>query len=635
MWGVTLDSVSSGSGGVAIEPRGEYQRRLDVASARVALLARRDDAGANLRLVAFVALVVLGILTARGSIAWTWPIGVVVAFVILVGIHGRAVAARRKAEGIADYYRKGLGRLDGDWAGKGVPGTRFLNEGHPYAADLDLFGVGSLFERLCLAQTAAGETTLAGWLLARSSVETIAIRHDAVKELRGKLDLREDLAFLGHDVRAAGDPEVLARWGDDAPAAGPAAWRWVTFAVVAATVAALAGWMAESVGPRWFLGLLAVECVVALAFRPRVSHALAGIAERGPELAHLAALLGRIEREPFESTRMRELVEDLGVGPGSPSRRLAHLAGLLTWLEARHNTLFTLLAALLLWKTQFGLGVATWRAAHGKEIGRWIAAIGEIEALSSIAGYAFENPDDPFPEFDVEGRVADNDPHEIATVSATSLIDLPEKPPILEADGLGHPLLAVDRCVRNDIRLGVEPSVLAVSGSNMSGKSTWLRTVGANVVLAQAGAPVRAKWMRLSPLAVGGTLKVHDSLQEGKSRFYAEILRLRQLLDLAKGPTPLLFLIDEVLAGTNSHDRLQGAEAVIRGLLDRGAIGLFTTHDLTLAEVAESLAPRATNVHFADHLDADGRLAFDYTMRPGVVRQSNALALMRAVGLEV
>ena len=166
-------------------------------------------------------------------------------------------------------------------------------------------------------------------------------------------------------------------------------------------------------------------------------------------------------------------------------------------------------------------------------------------------------------------------------------------------------------------QIGGEMRVMVVSGSNMSGKSTWLRTVGINAVLAQAGAPVRAAWLRLSPLAIGGTLRVHDSLQAGRSRFYAEILRLKRLVEMAPGSPPLLFLIDEILHGTNSHDRLQGAEAVIRGLIDRGAIGLFTTHDLTLAEVAGRLAPRAENVHFADHLDDAGRLAFDYRMRPG------------------
>jgi DNA mismatch repair ATPase MutS len=189
-------------------------------------------------------------------------------------------------------------------------------------------------------------------------------------------------------------------------------------------------------------------------------------------------------------------------------------------------------------------------------------------------------------------------------------------------------------CVPNDLTLGREPQLLVVSGSNMSGKSTFLRTVGVNAVLALAGAPVRAERLRLSPLAIGATLRVEDSLQRGQSRFYAEITRLRQILDLAKGPVPVLFLLDELLSGTNSEDRRAGAEAVLRRLADTGAIGLVTTHDLALTSVADGLGAAGANVHFDERLEGD-RLAFDYTMRPGVVRQRNALALMRAVGINV
>jgi len=188
--------------------------------------------------------------------------------------------------------------------------------------------------------------------------------------------------------------------------------------------------------------------------------------------------------------------------------------------------------------------------------------------------------------------------------------------------------------VRNDVRLGPDCAALVISGSNMSGKSTLLRTIGVNAVLAQAGAPVCAARLRLTPLAVGTSMRVADSLQAGTSRFYAEIQRLKQLVDLARGRLPLCFLLDEILHGTNSHDRRLGAEAVVRGLVERGAIGCVTTHDLSLAHIADSLALRAANVHFADHLE-HGEMRFDYRMQPGVVQHSNALALMRAVGLEV
>ena len=190
------------------------------------------------------------------------------------------------------------------------------------------------------------------------------------------------------------------------------------------------------------------------------------------------------------------------------------------------------------------------------------------------------------------------------------------------------------RSVRADLLLADEPRVLIVSGSNMSGKSTLLRTLGVNTVLALSGAPVRARALRLTPLQVGASIRIQDSLQAGASRFYAEITRLRQIVDLTAGALPVLFLLDEILHGTNSHDRRIGAEGLVRGLINRGAIGLVTTHDLALARIADELSPRAANVHFEDHLE-EGRMIFDYLLRPGVVQKSNALELMRSVGLEV
>jgi hypothetical protein len=237
---------------------------------------------------------------------------------------------------------------------------------------------------------------------------------------------------------------------------------------------------------------------------------------------------------------------------------------------------------------------------------------GEFEALSALAGYAWENPEDPFPDVVDEAGG-----------------------PRFEADALGHPLIPRESCVRNDVRLGGEhPQALVISGSNMSGKSTLLRTVGVNTVLALAGAPVRAGRLRLTPLSVGATLRIQDSLQTGTSRFYAEITRLRAIVDLTGGRPPLLFLLDEMLNGTNSRDRRTGAEAVLGWLVGHGAIGLVTTHDLALSQIADTLAPRAANVHFEDHLE-DGRIRFDYVCRPGIMTRSNALELMRAVGLDV
>jgi DNA mismatch repair ATPase MutS len=240
---------------------------------------------------------------------------------------------------------------------------------------------------------------------------------------------------------------------------------------------------------------------------------------------------------------------------------------------------------------------------------RGLNAVGEIEALSSLAGYYYERPNDVFPEF-------------------------VEETPCLDATAIAHPLLNESSVVRNDVSLGPEARLLVVSGSNMAGKSTFLRTLGINVLLAQAGAPVRAKRLLLSPLAIAASIRVIDSLEEGVSRFYAEILRLRQIVNMTTGRLPVFFLIDEFLQGTNSLDRRLGAEALTRVLVEHGAIGLITTHDLALADIPEKMGKQAANVHFEDRIEG-GRMLFDYQLRRGVVRTSNAIELMRSVGLTV
>jgi DNA mismatch repair ATPase MutS len=271
---------------------------------------------------------------------------------------------------------------------------------------------------------------------------------------------------------------------------------------------------------------------------------------------------------------------------------------------------FAPVAALLLWATQYAFAIERWRDAHGIHVPQWLDAVAKFEALTAIAAYAFEHPDQVF-------------------------ADIETAPTHLSAVAMAHPLLPPG-AVANDLSLGgAHPVLVVVSGSNMSGKSTFLRALGLNVVLAQAGAPVRAASFRLSPLVVGASIRVLDSLQDGRSRFFAEILRLRQVVELARARNgAVVFLLDELLAGTNSHDRREGSAGVLRGLVDLGAIGLATTHDLALADIAIAHAPRAANRHFSDEFQ-DEVLRFDYQLRDGPVRSSNALALMRSIGLDV
>jgi len=430
-----------------------------------------------------------------------------------------------------------------------------------------------------------------------------------VEELRQRIDLREDLALLAGDVRVGLHPEALRSWGGAPPIALSSAHRIAAPVLATFTVAAILGGIFGPSGLIPALFAVSVEIGYALTLRSRVRRVVDKVDAPGRDLDLFAGLLARLEREQFQAPLLVELRAALDTQGVSPSRRIARLHRHIELLDARRNQLFLPIALLLLWTTQLALAIERWRSICGPRLGRWIDAVGEFEALCALAGYAYEHPGHPFPEITDGGCC-------------------------FEARGIGHPLIPPDLCVPNDVQLGEELRLLVVSGSNMSGKSTLLRAMGTNAVLAHAGAPVCADRLRISPLAIGASIRIQDSLQEGTSHFYAEITRMRQVMALAEAPGSTLFLLDEIFHGTNSHDRGIGAEAVVRGLLERGAVGLVTTHDLALARIADALAPRAANVHFEDHLE-EGKIAFDYRLRPGVVEKSNALELMRAVGLPV
>jgi MutS-like protein len=590
------------------EPRSEYLRRIDERRASSARLLQRFRKIGFIRLAALaVGLILLWFVVFAGLSAW-WLVFPAVVFVALGRVQARITEARLRCERGARLYEQGLARLDDRWAGAGATGERFSDHAHPYAEDLDLFGHGSLFELLSTARTHVGEETLAEWLLTPAGIEVVRARQEAVSELRPKLDLREDLALLGEGVPSGESARGLAVWANGpywniSPSTRPTA---IVISVL--TLATLIGWFA-GLSPIPFVLVLIIRQIFVYRLRVPVERVISEVDGPGSNLSLLSGILKRLERERYESSLLIELRAALDVAGSPPSREIARLNRLVELLDSRRNFVFAPVAAILLWPLQCAISVERWRQQTGPAVGRWLAAVGELEALSSLACYAYEHPQDPFPE-------------------------LTDSSARFEATAMGHPLIAEERNVRADLRLSDQPAVFIVSGSNMSGKSTLLRTVGVNVVLALAGAPVRAASLRLSPLQVGASIRIQDSLQAGASRFYAEITRLRQIVELTNGQSPVLFLLDEILHGTNSHDRQIGAEKVVRGLIERGAVGLITTHDLALARIADELGSLAANVHFEDHLE-DGRMRFDYRLRPGVVQHSNALELMRSVGLEV
>jgi hypothetical protein len=606
------------------DPRSIYSARLESRRANLAWRERRHRALGYFQLaVAVCALAGVWVALVNHAFSVLWVLAPAAVFLALILIHDRLLQIAELRRRAVRYFERALARLDGNWAGTGETGLSYLDPAHPYAQDLDIFGKASLFELLSAARTRVGEETLASWLLHPAGPDTVRARQQAIAELSPMVDLREDLAVLAEEARTGVDAAALSAWGEQQailPARGHILVWFLTVLGVAG-LAALTTLFLELIHliaiPESqhlvLVYLLVLTVAVNGTYRYRLRHRLEMVVGTVQAAAHglrlLSHVLVRWEREQFRCPMLDGLRQSLATVGEPASRRLSRLRRIVECIESREHVFVQGLETFILWTPHFAHAAERWRTQSGPGVRRWLTATGEMEALSSLAGHAFENPADPFPEFTAES-------------------------PWLEAEGIGHPLLDQRKVIRNDVRLGGDLHLLVVSGSNMSGKSTWLRTLGVNVVLAQAGAAVRARRMVLSPLAIGASIHVTDSLEAGVSRFYAEILRIRQIVDLTSGSLPVLFLIDEFLHGTNSHDRRVGAEALAAGLVRRGAIGLITTHDLALAHIAETLRHQAANVHFEDQI-VDGQIHFDYIMRPGVVRKSNALELMRSVGLEI
>jgi hypothetical protein len=598
---------------MTVSPSQEYARRLSDREARVAGFEKLHVRAGNARLLLAIAIAVVGwaSIARHAFFAW-WLLLPVVGFIVVGSYHSRVLRRRARAERSVAVYRQGLARMEDRWQGTGQGGERFDAPHHVYAADLDLFGKGSLFELLSTARTRMGEDALAGWLLAPSATEEIRERHAAISELRDRLDFREELAVLGEDAKVGVHPEALKKW-----AGAPSRFNRFWMRRLAPALAVLAVGFAV-VWAVWgfatpFIVLVVVEVLITRSFKKQFQEIFHSAEHVFADLDLLSALLARLEQEEFVAPRLQILKRQLASHDLAGSRAISRLKTIVQFVESRRNPFLRLIDAPLMYSVQVAYATEAWRRAHGQAVDSWLDVTGQIEALLSISAYSYEHPDDPFPEFvDSQGS------------AAASLV----------GEELGHPLIPASKCVRNSLCICGEPKVLLVSGSNMSGKSTLLRTVGINTVLAMAGAPVRARRLQLTPLQLGASIRVNDSLHEGNSRFYAEITRLRQIYELGGHQPALLFLLDELLQGTNSHDRRMGAEGIVRAFVELGAIGLISTHDLALTDIGGLAEGALKNVHFQDEIE-NGRMKFDFTLQDGVVTKSNGLELMRSIGLRV
>jgi hypothetical protein len=616
-----------------------YERRLAELRASAAELEQRGARISALRGVTFLIAVGLagyGVFRGLPGAAWVAAGASFVVFVALVVRHALLITRAAAFELRASVVARGLARSREETRELPDRGERFAVAGHGYARDLDILGQGSLFQMLSTARTPGAEALLASWLLGPATADIVAARQEAARELAERDRFREDIALLAleaqrgppREPREEGVDPVIA-WTTTPPERVPRVSPAVALAgkvLVPITVALLVipqvseGLLPGPLRWAWIVGALAQLALLGAA-RDAIQATVGMVSSRQAPFGRYRGLFERIEDEKLGAPRSTELAAELRGSSGhDASQAMRSLESIVGYAELRHNAIiYFVVNTLLMWDLWVARALTRWHERSGVRVRRWLEVTAEIEALATLGGLARERPTWSWPV------VGGDRPRFVATT-------------------LGHPLLPSARRVSNDVALGgpgpgsgaePPPEALMITGSNMSGKSTMLRSVGINTVLALAGAPVCADELETSVLAVRTSMRVEDSLEHGVSHFYAEIERLKMVVDTAQaGGDPVLFLLDEVLHGTNSRERRIGAKAVVKHLLARGAIGGVSSHDLGLATLEEETGGRVRNVHF-EELVSDDRMTFDYKLKQGPVTTANALRLMKLVGLDV
>lgn len=552
---------------------------------------------------------------ALGGAALAWFIGFVI-------YHARVIAVEQVEARWVGTNEQAAARVSANqWHDLPATGEQFRDARHPYADDLDLLGRASLYQRLCVAHTQLGQSQLARYLMEPVSTAEIHARQTVVAELAPAIELRQQLEVLARATLArpkqvasgptASDLAPLFAWGETKPELHERPQlRIAAIGLPVLTTLTLA--LAYlGIVPSWVgLGPLALHVAVLIQTRRTMAPLIAMLVTSEETVLNVEPLFALLEDKP-ESGQLRQMLDRRLKGQAAPPsaacRRLRRIAG---WFELRHNGLiYPFVNLYLLWDLQCALAFDAWRHEHGPRLRDWFALLGEVEALSSLAGFLHDEPNACFAELVDEGAT-------------------------FEAEALGHPLIDVEQRVCNDVSRLDAGKGLLVTGSNMSGKSTFLRAMGLGAVLGLAGGPVCAKRLRLSPLAVATSMRIADSLAGGVSHFYAELAKLKAVVAASAETRPVFFLLDEILHGTNSRERRVGARWILSQLLREGALGAVSTHDLALCELSGDLSDRLRLVHFRESVQ-DETMTFDYLLREGPVTAGNALRLMRSLGLDV
>lgn len=568
----------------------------------------------TLRLLLFVAGVA-GIIYFRAE-SWAVWAGIAIVtllpFILLVKYHNRLFYKKDYLEKKAEINRQELAALDYDFSAFD-DGSEFTDPAHLYTFDLDVFGPHSLFQYINRTCTEPGKRRLAAWLGKHiESKEEIVERQQAIRELTPELKFRQRFRILGllHKGKAADETELKA-W-----AASPSLFRrsrmlrilpyLVTGVNAVCLVLTVVGILPASL---W--GIIWTFFVTAgFVFRGKITKMQAVYGKKLQILGTYAGLLRLMEEQPAQCGRLKELKEEIGGENRKASHSISRLSKLMDELDQRSNVfMYIILNGLFFWELRQIMRIEAWKEQYAGDLPRWLTAIGDMDALNSLATFAYNHPGYAYPT-------------------------ILQQPFRLQAEALGHPLMHRERCVRNDVDMEKRPFFIIITGANMAGKSTYLRTVGVNYLLACIGAPVCARRMEVYPARLITSLRTTDSLTDNESYFFAELKRLKLIIDKLQAGEELFIILDEILKGTNSMDKQKGSFALIKQLMALDANGIIATHDLLLGTLADLFPENICNYRFEADI-RDDELTFSYRLRPGIAQNMNACFLMKKMGIAV
>jgi len=594
-----------------ILPLDVYKSREAEFSANAERLRKLSDRLSMARLAAFAGgLVVFGALLSFSVIAAVVTLAVALAlFTWLVMKYETTEKSRKRFLRLAEINSLELKCLDGDFSGFKT-GEEYAERDHPYSYDLDVFGKASLFQFLCRTTSRPASDRLAEYLKQPAAKEEILLRQKAVAELQPLTDWQQELMTLGYlNAGAGNDPAPLLQWlGSDDLFRKTGREKIITgclsLIAIAAVITVIAGLPAAILAP-----VFGVNFVFYFTRFRKISKLQEKVSRSSDLLKAYSGIIKLLENRNFTSPLLQNLQSGFR-DEIAASDRIRQLSKLVGRLDYRLNVLVSVPLNLLFFTDiHFCLALERWKRDHASRIPGWFASMAEFEALASLANMAFNNPGWIYPQ-------------------------VTEDYFVFRAEDMGHPLIPAVRRISNGFATEGAGKAIIVTGSNMSGKSTFLRTCGVNAVLAFAGAPVCASAFTVSLVRLHSSMRISDSLEENISSFYAELRRLRAIIAGAESDPKVFLLLDEILRGTNSDDRYTGSVALIKQLTGYGAVAMVATHDLRLAGLEKELPQSIDNYHFDVKVN-DEELFFDYRLTPGICSSFNASLLMKKMGIRV